>query len=329
MKSTRFSRWAAGLALPFLSAYLGAGEQPWQALASLPEPNGGCVGGAVPGAILVVGGTNWSDGQKHWLSTVHRLDLETLRWTTLTPLAQPLAYAVGGVGPDRLTIAGGTTGQAMFTGSIRLSGAAVATPIGPGITVPAVLAAGAQLGDELIVVGGSDDAANAAGFRRDAFAWNVRTGEQRTLAPYPGPALGVAAATNAGDELFVFGGAGWNSSTKAIFNLTDAYAFSATTNTWRRLQPLPYAVRGLAAVTLDAGHLYLAGGYKNDAEGFIDQAFIYDIAQDRYTPAPSLPYRACVSLVASGDYVYCLGGEDLQKHRSAAVYRVKIAALKR
>ena len=44
-------------------------------------------------------------------------------------------------------------------------------------------------------------------------------------------------------------------------------------------------------------------------------------------PAPPLPYRACVSLVASGDYVYCLGGEDLQKHRSAAVYRVKIAEL--
>jgi hypothetical protein len=34
-------------------------------------------------------------------------------------------------------------------------------------------------------------------------------------------------------------------------------------------------------------------------------------------------------LVASGDYVYGLGGEDLQKHRSAAVYRIKIAALKR
>ena len=104
----------------------------------------------------------------------------------------------------------------------------MATQITSGIAVPAVLAAGAQLGDELIWVGGSDDAANAAGFRRDAFAWNVRTGEQRTLAPYPGPALGVATATNAGDELFVFGGAGWNDSTKAIFNLTDAYAFSAT-----------------------------------------------------------------------------------------------------
>jgi hypothetical protein len=90
---------------------------------------------------------------------------------------------------------------------------------------------------------------------------------------------------------------------------------------------LPFAVRGLAAVALDGRHLYLAGGYKNDAEGFTDRGFVYDIGEDHYRSTTSLPYRAIVGLVKSGEFVYCLGGEDKQQHRSAAVYRTKAATL--
>ena len=81
----------------------------------------------------------------------------------------------------------------------------------------------------------------------------------------------------------------------------------------------------MTAVVLDERHLYLAGGYADD--GFTDRAFVYDIIADTYRPAPALPYKAQVGLVKCGAYVYCLGGEDRMKHRSAAAFRIKASLL--
>ena len=95
------------------------------------------------------------------------------------------------------------------------------------------------------------------------------------------------------------------------------------TKRWEKLAPLPYAVRGLTACALDGRRILLAGGYKNDAEEFTDEAFVYDINTGKYTPTQPLPYKAMVSLVKVGDWIYCLGGEDRKKHRTDAVFRIK------
>jgi hypothetical protein len=58
-------------------------------------------------------------------------------------------------------------------------------------------------------------------------------------------------------------------------------------------------------------------------EEFTAEAFIYDTAADQYTVAPPLPYRAMASLVKSGDWIYCLGGEDRKKHRTDAAFRIQ------
>jgi N-acetylneuraminic acid mutarotase len=119
----------------------------------------------------------------------------------------------------------------------------------------------------------------------------------------------------------------WDAQAGAVANHDGAYAFSPRLNTWRHLAPLPQPVRGLAAVMLDERRIYLAGGAGKD--GFTDWSTIYDLKENRYLPAPVLPYRAMVALVRNGDYVYCIGGEDRAKHRSETVYRAKIAELRR
>jgi len=324
-----FCKWGVMLAVPLLSACLRAGEQSWQDLPPMPEPNGGFMCGALPDAIVVVGGTNWAGGEKQWLRSVHRLDLSSLRWSSLPLLTQPLAYAVSDVDAKGLIIAGGTTGTAIFQGRVRVVGTTVTEDPNRGLSRPAVLSAGALVGDELIIVGGSDDAANAQGLLRLTHAWNIHTGERRALPDYPGPAFGSAAAVSVAGELFVFGGFRWDARTSAVVNLTDAYAFSPRTNQWRQLGALPRAVRGHAAVALDDRHIYLAGGYQESPQGFVDQAFIYDIRANSYAPAPPLPYGAMVRLVRSGEYVYCLGGEDKPKHRLASGYRIKAQELLR
>ena len=98
---------------------------------------------------------------------------------------------------------------------------------------------------------------------------------------------------------------------------------------WRKLKPLPFAVRGLTAVALDDGRIYLAGGYKTDPEGFTDDALIYDVKSDSYSPARPLPYAAMVGLVALDGFVYCIGGEDKQKHRTDKFFRVRVDELTR
>jgi len=299
----------------------------WQKLPPLPESNGGFICADWDGRVLVLGGTNWVGDEKKWLTGVHLFDPAGQRWETLKPLTQPLAHALVGSTPWGLVVAAGSTGNAPFKALLRLEQGQVIVQDSPILDSPAVAAAGGLVGGELIVVGGTDDVANVAGFRRDAFAWNVHTGEQRVLPPYPGPALGITASVVVADELLVFGGASWDTITQKVTNLSGAFAFSPGRNSWRNLRMMPVGVRALAAVQLDENRIYLAGGVQNDAEGTTDQAWIYELAEDRYTTSVPLPYRAYVGLVLSGGFVYCLGGEDKGKHRTDAVYRVRVADL--
>jgi N-acetylneuraminic acid mutarotase len=301
----------------------------WQKLPPLPESNGGAAVGVVAGKIVIVGGTHWRDGKKVWLKTVHRYDPAASRWVSGEVLPQAHAYGLAGNWNGTLVVAGGTTGTAPFSGMIRVNADRVVAQAAGGITVPAVIAGGGLVGREFIFTGGADDAANTAGFRRDAFAVDVETGKHRSLPSHPSQALGVPGAAVLGGELFLFGGAGWDADTKTVRNLTEANAFSAEKNAWRSLKALPYAVRGLAAVALDGRRIYLAGGFRTAPDGFTAEAWIYDRENDTYTASVALPVPAMVSLVVADGFLYCLGGEDRPKHRSDEVYRISVADLGR
>ncbi len=327
MKSS-LKKWAAIVGIIILSGPLMSAAGPWQRIASLPEPNAGFACGRVDGKIVVMGGTNWAGGRKNWLKTVHALDLEKLEWSTLAPLPQPLAYPVAGGKGKGMIVAGGTTGEAPFASVILVEKVPAIVQLDTGVSTPSVLCAGGVVGDKLIFVGGTDSATNLEGFRRDAFAWNVRTGEQHPLPPCPGPAFAIGTGVAADDELLVFGGCRFDASSGQVVNLVDAWAFSARRSEWRALSSMPQAVRGLAVVRLDERHFYLGGGCRNDPEGFTDAAYVYDLVEDRYTPAPPLPYRAAlVGLVLDGEYVYCIAGEPAGQQRTDAVYRINRSEL--
>ena len=80
-------------------------------------------------------------------------------------------------------------------------------------------------------------------------------------------------------------------------------------------------------MALDDRRILLAGGYKNDTDGFTNETFIFDTAAKTYTPAPALPIRSMVALVVHDGHVYSLGGEDRKQHRSAECFRIAIKAL--
>ncbi|HRE82383.1 MAG TPA: kelch repeat-containing protein [Opitutaceae bacterium] len=317
----------AKLASLVVACAASAQAQIWEKLPSLPEPNGGFACAAWEGKIAVVGGTNWEGDEKRWLTVVHVFDPAEPAWTLLKPLIQPIAHPVISSTSAGLVVVGGTTGQAPFLSSVSVTRGETTARSGPSISRATVGAAGGAIGGEFILVGGTDDIANIAQLRSGAFAWDFRSGKERTLPDYPGGALGLAASVTTEDELFIFGGATWDSAAKQVVNRDDAWAFSVRRNQWRRLHALPAGVRAMSAVRLDTHRFYLAGGFESNGVGFTDHAWIYHIAEDRYVPARALPYRAYVGLVESAGYVYCLGGEDRGKHRTDEVYRAKVADL--
>jgi N-acetylneuraminic acid mutarotase len=85
----------------------------WERLAPLPVGNGGFVGGAIEGAIVVAGGTTWKDDTKYWLDQTWVYDSRRNAWHEAGRLPAPVGYGVAGqdVDTDTVWIAGGSTGS--------------------------------------------------------------------------------------------------------------------------------------------------------------------------------------------------------------------------
>ncbi|MDZ4402661.1 MAG: kelch repeat-containing protein [Prosthecobacter sp.] len=314
------------LCLSLTAAFAASHAGEWEALPSMPEPNGGFFCGVAHGKICVVGGTNWEGGKKNWLKAVRAYDPMTRTWTKLKDLENPVAYGAVLRDGDVFAYVGGSDGkQAVKTlASIEEKMSPVHLP---GLPASVVSIAGGSVGNRHIIAGGTDDALNVAGVQRATHAIEFVAGSWKVgkLADYPGKPFSTAASAVVGDELLIFGGMNYVEATQQVVNTTEAYAFSPEKNVWRRLKPLVIARRGMCAVALDEGLVYLAGGY---AEEFTTDAFIYDAKTDSYRPAKSLPYAAMVSLVKHDGFVYCLGGEDKKQSRTDKFFRIPLAELK-
>jgi|JI6StandDraft_1071083.scaffolds.fasta_scaffold00961_12 N-acetylneuraminic acid mutarotase len=314
----------------------------WEKLPSLPEPNGGFVVGVDQGKVVIAGGTNWEGGQKNWLKKVRAFDPKSLKWEARADLDRATAYAVTGT-RDEITkksvmvFGGGANADGalpfvQFLGKDELDAKPASLPSN------LVIAAGGVHVNSLVVCGGTPNAAEIEKASKATWSIDLDTLKVTPLAPFPGPPFVTAASTmDLFGRLFVFGGGTWDAKNQTVLNLDAAHAFDVKKNTWKKLRPLPYAVRGISAAMLYQdkpkggsivkSFVYLAGGYKNDTDGFTDEAFIYNTDTDEYRPAVPLPYKAMVSLVVCEGYLYCLGGEDKKQSRSDACYRIRLEDL--
>lgn len=299
-------------------------------MADLPEPNGGMTCHAAGEDIVVAGGTNWENDSKRWLARRWRFDAAANAWKPLPPLTAPLAYAAGGDDPcaGAFVTAGGSDGMKSADAILRWRGSDPPRTLG---RLPiAVTLAGAGVADgRLFVIGGAADIADFGTVTARCLEWRMRSGEWRSLADYPaGPTALVAVATT-GKRIYAFTGAAWDAAARQVVNRSAAFAFDPGLMNWRPIRPYPFAARGVAAAALNEEQIYLAGGFRGGEEGFTAEAFIYDIASDRYARCSPLPLRAIAHVVAAREWLWVLGGEDRQKHRSAACWRIRYTDLPR
>lgn len=306
-----------------LMLLLAAAGDAWEKLPPLPEPNGGGLCGVYKSKIVLAGGTNWAGSTKNWLSTVREYTPATQQWQVKNALDAPWAYALRTHEGDRLAFIGGTDGRQALPLVGWFDGATLRHQRLADLPVSVVLSSGGAFGDQIIIVGGTDDAGNLAGITCTTVAIDHNQ-QVKVLADYPGTPFAVAASAVAGDELFIFGGMNYDAATKEAVNTAAAYAFSPGKNQWRALKSLKTASRGLSAAVLDSQHIYLAGGF---TDTFSAEAVIYNVADDTYSAAQPLPYAAMVTLVVCDGYLYCLGGEDKKQSRTDKFYRIPVQAL--
>jgi N-acetylneuraminic acid mutarotase len=281
----------------------------WEPLPPLPAPNGGSIVASQDGKIWMIGGTNWEGGSKNWLNTVNVFDPKKLAWTTLDALPSPIAYGLAVQGDKMPRLFGGSDGKQ----SLKQV---------PGMPGTVVLSAGGAVEDSVVMIGGTDDAANIAGVSRTAF---LITGQKvEKLPDYPGEPFAVAASAVVGDEVFVMAGMNHDAVLGLPVNTNEAWALSVSKRKWRKLSPYPQRSRGVGAVVLDQDHLYVGGGFN---EAFTAEAFIYQISNNRWTKAPPFPQAGMAGMILHEGYVYILGGEDKMKSRTDQCWRIKAELL--
>lgn len=305
----------------------------WRDRHALPEPVAGGYSAAFGKTVVYAGGTNWSDGVKHWMNSTHLYDIENDRWTAGPPLPVPLAYGAQASLPDGIEIHGGVNSQRVFRDSWRFSAGSNTWTRSGATDFDTLLSGSDSIDGVLYVFGGCSDVADLTGCSSAVHA-HSSTGTWRKVSEMPGGPVAQPATAAVAGRIFLFGGCSMRVPGQQV-NHAEAYSLEISSMTWRRIRPLPKPNSGPSAVALNGRYILIAGGYNKSREeaagrpadfGFSADAAFYDIEQDRYVPTGSLPVPLSgLELLKAGDTIFGLGGEDRMRGRTARVFAGTVA----
>lgn len=304
----------------------------WQPLAPMPVPNSGFACGFIDHQLILVGGTNWADGSKHWLDVIWCYDAGKNQWKTISKLPKPWAYGAGAVMNGKLAIGGGTDGlkprhELTFIG--RDGKIKTAGYLDEGL----IFTCGTMFENRFTMCGGAADPDRLSTLQSRIVSAGSDQGDffnSMGSSGFSGPGFGIATAAVADNTLFIFGGAQYDAATQ-IKNLNTVRQHPGKNNDKRHWEPrttsLPKAIRGLCSSAVTDELIYLGGGYVSDETGFTDEAWLFDAVKQDFKPALPLPMKAMTQLVQDGEWLYCLGGQDRREQRTDKVWRIRIYEL--
>ena len=302
----------------------------WQRLPSLPEANGGFACGFIAGKLIIAGGTLWQNDQKHWLSAIRCYDPQTEQWSTLGQLPHPWAYGACGVIHDHLILAGGSDGKSGLRDILAIDASGRCQPCG-NMAKGLIYTNSAVCGEQLIFAGGATDPADLGTFTSDAFLLTITPAPLhatvRALPSLSGKGFGTGTAAASENKVFIFGGA-HHDPVNVVQNIDTLHVIDQQGSALTTNAHLPTPIRGITAITLTEGLIYLAGGYPGDDAGFTDEAWLFDASTQTFAKAKALPLKSMVHLTRGGEWIYALGGEDKKKHRTAGMWRIRVEELK-
>ncbi|MDB6028667.1 MAG: galactose oxidase [Verrucomicrobiales bacterium] len=279
---------------------------------------GNFVAGTDGDDIVLAGGISWKNDTKLWLDQTWRFDAKKATWTEGAKLPHPMAYAAFAQLKDQIYFSGGSDGKVTTNDFCQLSTKLDLKKIAK-IEKPLVYSATAIAGSKQFIIAGGGDAVDLKTLTNIVYSIDLASGKTEALPDFPGGNLIVPTAAAIGGQLYVFTGGYIDTNAQAV-NVNSAFAYNINNRTWKKINPYPLAVRGLASCALDDRYILLGGGYTN---GFSDVSYLYDTKTDAYLKNRPLPYPAMATFLKTGDNLYWLGGEDKMRHRSELVYVTK------
>ena len=341
----RLSLACLGLFMSTLSSPSADVKLQWQQLPSLPDPIGfgGPIGGVSGGALIVGGGSNftngmpWEGGAKSWYDTAFVLEQPGGKWKSGLKLPHVCAYAVSVTAPDGVICIGGADAQKHLTNVFRLrweGGRLNATALAP-LPVPIAYACGAFVNDSVYIAGGTDspDATRAL---KKFLRLDLKTGRWEELEPWPGPARMLAVAACVRGSFYLAGGANLAPDANgkpARTYLTDAYCFTPRKG-WKTLAGMPHpavAAPTPAPNSGTAGFMIIGGDDgslvnfepKSKHPGFPKRALLYDALKDTWSIDGEVPAsRATLPTAPWHGRVALISGEARPGVRSPEVWSV-------
>jgi N-acetylneuraminic acid mutarotase len=261
----------------------------WAARRQLPSARSAVEAGRIDNIIYVVGGRDASGS----LATL-AYNISTNSWTTRRPLPSGRS-GINGATPinGKLYVTGGANSSGQLTRTLFVYDPATNT-WARRADLPRAAGCGIQgaIGGLLYVY-----AVCTVPEGHQLFRYNPATNRWATLAPPPirhefGPVGGAL-----GNRFYVGGGWFDHAPTGRM------HAYNPATNTWADRAPMPGAANGGghgAAYSVLGGKLYVAGGFDDSGDQWLDELHVYDPGSNTWTRKAPMPIRRTDGIGASG-----------------------------
>ena len=325
----------------------------WKHIADLP-PSGnqteslGVAGpyvGVHNDTLIVAGGANfpkpyWGEN-KAWHDDIWVLE-NSLEWTLGGKLPKPLGYGASVSTELGMLCMGGNDAARTYDDVFLLKWNTTTKTIEqetlPRLPKTIAFTAATTLGNKVYLAGGTEtnDLSSALNNFWELDLSNVDNG-WRELPPWPGPTRGlnlVVTQSNGRENLiYVLSGRRVGENGELEF-LKDGYAYSPSTNSWKRIADAPACFMAGEAIPAGENHILIVGGadgslfhiaddLKDEHPGFPKQIWGYNALTDAWQKAGEMPQNHVTTQVAKwGDNYIIATGEIRPRVRTPNIWEV-------
>lgn len=282
-----------------------APEADWVQARPVPVPRQQIPAVALRGRVWVAGGLD----EAGVTTSVEGFEIASNSWRAGPDLPIPLHHHMTATFGSDLVILGGWSPQGALL-SATVSDRVLALRGSqwvdlPPLPEPRVAGAAANVGGEIVVVGGQDVSGELA------LTTQIFDGQEwRQGAPMPTPREHLAAATD-GRYLYAVGGRVLS----ADANLATIERYDPVADVWEAMPDMPTARGGLAATVVADRLLVAIGGERS--LGVFDEVEAYDLVMGEWIEVPSLPTgRHGLGAAAVGGSLIAVGGALEPTHAS-------------
>ncbi len=307
----------------------------WEELPELPNAQGlgGAFAGVSNGALIVAGGSNFSQaaetglGSKVWYADIYVLpETERATWLTGYKLNEPRAYGASVSSGKHLILIGGSSAEGYHNEVTQITWDAttqrVKQELLPSLPLNLTLNGAVEIDDIVYVVGGQIDD-ERANLKKIFWSLNLNNPEAgwESLETWGGPdrRSAVVVSQNTGNRrnIYIMGGETLIENEMGEIHskqLTDGYRYSLHKDKWEQTKDIPHPVTAAPGIAYGQSHILIYGG-KTHEDIALDPSYsrdllVYHTITDTWLIKAEMPLSlVSAEAVSWGEGIALTGGE--------------------